>query len=457
MNNNILYLIAAVALYIFAPPGYNLFFCIILAVLFLFIGYKCVKKDFKSEFYLSINVILFIGFFLTTFIVPLFLEPAGFMPLSLSQYINKCTALVVVAVVSYYIGWNSIEKRETGDEQCEIVVPQNLSKTFNFLFFLTTLIYVLYFIAFMNNKIGDGNNLGVAYLIPLLQSTSVLAMTLSCLSAQQENRNLLAFIFKNRTIIACFCLIIITSIAYIGDRTMPLFLVISFLATYVYWVKPISFYRIILYFIAVAIIMLTVGFNRSDSKTNLFGNSAVETAQTTLRNTDGIEDVFIDFIPAQYDLYLCKSWKEDNGYYYPAKLVVIAVNPIPYLPSLLSQLLYGKEKAGDLNSDKITTKLFDQNVQATNSGMGTHAVGDIYISWGILGVIIIFLLFGKLLAYLRYNYKKNIYVSIAWIIFLADSLYIPRATIFDCYRTVVFALFLLWLVKNFSKTQISYR
>lgn len=175
---------------------------------------------------------------------------------------------------------------------------------------------------------------------------------------------------------------------------MPIYLLSVFAASYILLYKKIKLSRILLGASVVALLMFAIGQTRnSDNALKYVGASgAANTITEALTNTEDMTETFQDFLPASNCLYLFKNWREThNGeLFYPSKIFILPFSPIPYLPTFLTSSFYGKSSLNEILSADLSTGWYKNVVANLNGGIGTHVVGDIYVSWGLLGVIVLF-------------------------------------------------------------------
>lgn len=454
--NSKLHLVVALLMYIFAPREYSFQFCACLCILFIVIAFKSVIYEFERKIYLSFNLIFMFSLFLCTFIVPIFLSPTDYYLFAgYDKYINVCTSLVVLAVCIYNLGWqyayNRIIKKlgvelNDGGRMCPF--PNSVIKVLNFLSVISIIYYIITFRITMSAEF-ENSNLGTASFTTILQTILTLTLIINVVSYSPSQRSILYFIKDNAIISMCF-VIGITLPIIIGDRTMPIYLLSVFAAVYILLYKRIKLTKIILCASMFAILMYVIGQTRnSDNALRFVGASgAASTISEALSNTENMTETFQDFLPASNCLYLFKNWRETNNgeLFYPGKIFILPFSPIPFMPSLLTSLFYGKSSLNEILSSDLSTGWYKQVVANLYGGIGTHVVGDVYVSWGMLGVVVIFFLFGCFIGCGQLYVRNNIYWCIAYITYIGQAMYIARGTLYFCYRHFVLQIILLFIV-----------
>ena len=87
--------------------------------------------------------------------------------------------------------------------------------------------------------------------------------------------------------------------------------------------------------------------------------------------------------------------------------------------------------------------------------MEDYIVIDIYMCFGLLGVIIFALLLGRLTSTLYRKQGKNVYWTTAYIILFSFAIYLPRDSMFDLVRPLSLSYITIFLflstIKNSNK------
>lgn len=457
-----LLIILSFGLFIFAPSGYTLSFCIACSVLYIFMFCLTLRTEIKDRFYFSFNLLFWTSMFCTTFIVPLFVLTAGFRS-GLDVYANKCTAMVVFAMSLFYVGWiNAYSKRKTIEHsgRCNIKVNKKIVSVLNVLSVLVTLLYIYQFAIFLRVSTIYDNDIGLGFTYTLIQSILSSALVVSIVYNNNNGvKSFSSFATSNSILLTCYLVIIITSI-FIGDRTMPIYLSLCVLGSYIYYIKKIRFLTQWILILSAAAVMITIGKTRTTDSNfregglGTIGSITVE----TISSAENAVDLFSDFMPATSALYACVDWRESNNnkLFYPWKILKTPFAPLPYVPTLLSRLMFGVENS-ETSSATLTSHHFSSRVTDISGGLGTHGVGDIYVSWGVVGIIIFFYLFGVILGTSQRRLYDNIYWSVTYIALLSNALYIPRASILDNYRAIMFEFFFIWLAGQLAGKSIVHK
>ena len=443
---SVVFVILSIILYILAPEEYDYVFCLYCAILYLVVFIYSVKRDLSDKNYMSFNILFLLFLFITSFITPLFLRTSTIFS---DIYINKGTALVTFAAAVYHMGWHrSFYSISSVDDESFVFPIRYRTKSFlNILCAVVILVFIILLFFFMRSLAGQTNDFDVVYFVVILHAFLTLTLIVNVISNSDKCGNFFSF-FKENIYILVSTLFVIISFLFIGDRTTPIYLSLMTMGAYSLFVKRIKLPVVLIGFAIASLFMFTIGQTRLSSREGPGNISIMERTQSAVSGTSSVLDYFSDFTPASTSLYMSLSYVETNNkFFYPGKIIITILSPIPFLPSILSQAIFHVPN-GELASGYLTTSLYNQKIQTINGGLGTHCVGDIYLSWGVLGVFFAFYLFGRLIGVSQKHSKSNIYWAIVYISLLGNSVYLPRATLFDSYRLIVFQLFIIWLFRQ---------
>jgi len=455
LNAN-LHLLIAIPLYLFAPQEYSFFFCTSLCALFFLIAYKSVLFEIETKRYFSFNLIFMLSIFVCTFIIPLFLKPTGYSVFSgYDNYINTCTAMVVMACAIYNKGWEygynkAIQSHPFNEieEKSEVTIPDRVVRFLNVLSVLSVVYYLVTFGQTIAANL-DNADLGETSFTTILQSVLTLSLIVNFKTYRLNGDSIFTFFIHNRTISICFFICILLPII-IGDRTMPIYLMTVFAVSYILLFKKVRLSYLCGAIFIAAVLMFTIGRTRyaDNSFKNVGASGILGTITETISQPVEIEETFIDFLPASMSLYLFENWREThNGeLYYPGKIFILPFSPIPFAPTFLTKVFLGRNYWNDVLSGSLSSDWYRVKVRNLVGGIGTHAVGDIYISWGLLGVFLVFFFFGFIIAKGQTLCTKSILWSIVYITYCGQAMYIARGTIYICYRPIITQIILLFVV-----------
>lgn len=442
----LLTLFVSLFLYLIAPEGHNYVFCWACALVFFSVCYTAVRQDISEKRYVSFNTVFFVFLFISSFIIPLFLRSTFSY---LDKYINRGTALVTFAACAYNWGWQRPIMRGSYNYDTATVsfIPRLTQVIMNSLCIIVFIVYIVLLASFMRTLDNQTNDFDVVYFVLILNAILTSTLLVNVVAKRQWCYNIISFL-KNNALVVLLIFIVVCTFLSFGDRTTPIYLGLVVVGTYELFVHRIKLPTVILVSIVSLVLFFTVGQTRIATREEAGRSSLIELTETTLSNTSSIIDFFSDFVPASSALYLSLDYIETHHeFYYPEKILITVLSPIPFVPSLLSEALFHIPNR-ELSSSYLTTSQYDRNIKRLNGGLGTHCVGDIYLSWGLFGVFLAFFLLGRIIGIAQIRCRFSIYWAVVYISMLGNAVYIPRATLFDSYRLIVFQLIIIWLLRG---------
>lgn len=427
-------------LYAFSPNKYDYPYLLLIFALFVFSGFISIKDQIKTKEFISFNVLFAISFFLTSFAYPIFIKPIG-LDIWLSQIINenvitKSTALCQLAFSSYVLG---LGIKKTNKNKFRHVITKVHSINYFIIPFIGFLFFIVGFFIVISTKGTINFDEGwSAFLFTLfiLYSTIVIGY-----SGKQS------FLYKKKYyLLICIAIASFLLLFIIGDRGLILSIFVGLLSVYTLYIRKIKLrYFLLLGIISVFTLSLIGDIRHGDS---VFKN--IQSYEIT--QSDSKWDYFSDLTAISRNIYVGYEYKENYGFYKPERIILLPLTPIPFLPSLISNHLLGEEYSNYSSSSKIITShsSFIKEGPSLMGGLGTHAVIDLYISWGVFGTILLFFLLGHVVNISYLNMYNNIYYAMIYFVLTASSISIPRATIYQHFRLIVWILVLTYIFRHFT-------
>jgi len=86
-------------------------------------------------------------------------------------------------------------------------------------------------------------------------------------------------------------------------------------------------------------------------------------------------------------------------------------------------------------------------------GLGTNMIGEAYISFGIMGIILFCYLIGHIIKITYYASRYNVYAYVIYYILVSHAVFYPRAPILYNPRSLIWSLLLTYAVFSITKYQ----
>lgn len=428
-----LFLLVSILLYLLAPWEYSNLFCTSISCVYLLECVLFLKNEIKDGNYLTINSLFLFSFFFVTYAFPAFLydSEAGLIHSFINKmvnykYINKAVALSHLAINFYFVGFIVYRKIRHKNKENTLSEAYDKRKiNWTSLNIAYSLFYILAITVFIKHLLY-GSGVAVTespYAYDLYRMFFTVCLCLSTNSKLKKINTLSQYVMSNKYYMITSGVFMIICLL-IGERGPIIFIGLVIIATYLVFVRKISLFKLLVSVIIGVLLMFTIRENRG-SQRNSSG---------ALISVQSIWDVFADLTGIYGEMTVGYEYVQLHGIKYPATIFILPFSPIPKAPSIFSELIYEKPYM-EISSGKVIQK-YTSHIDSWNNG--THCVSDIYIHWGMIGVIITFFIYGIFISSIYSKSYKSVYYSIIYIVILANSLYLPRSSLFDIIRSIAY-------------------
>ena len=213
--------------------------------------------------------------------------------------------------------------------------------------------------------------------------------------------------------------------------------------------KKIKFLTIVILGAIAVVAFYFLGYFRAmDSDLSVTSRYQEATSIMSQQNLWDLTGELATVIRAQHALFM---YVEDHGFMYFPPLIYAILGIIPGA-GLIYTTLTGTDQ------ESIVSGLITTNYMGADHGMGTTCVGDLYISFGVLTVIIFMILLGYLFRVAANKTASfSMWGSLVFLYFLVSSPGLARETVFMLFRGCVFLMIIVYLnIKVFSKQTSKY-
>ena len=454
--------ILSIIMYFSAPEVYSFFYCLSAASLFIISAIIFIKKTLISSNFINFHTIflsvnLVIVFFYPVFIYPInptFFSVFGNYQID-SNLISQGTGLCLLAMSAYMFGsFSYFNKNKYKLENFEIVTSMVNKSTVlatNTLcvVIMTVSIYFLF------------KNLGTSYGDVVLNPQSIFLATLIIPITLIINSQKRIDVVKNNTIgflkvnFLPLLLIFIYSIfsLLIGSRFSIIQLGLIVIAVYMYYVRLVKL-RYLIVLTLFSIFFLTYIEKRRQFNENPKISSLFESKPGQNPGLNPIWNNFNDLIINTRNIYKGIEYTNKYGYSYGKQFFFVRMtSPIPFLPTLVCNLLLDTEPV-KLTSQQILTDFTRESNPELDYELGSNVVIDVFMEFGVMGVIILFFLFGRFIEFLEINKYFSIKLHVVYLVMLSSAIFMVRSGLFDQFRAVIWvyllSILLLELKDNFT-------
>lgn len=263
-----------------------------------------------------------------------------------------------------------------------------------------------------------------------------------------------SYVKSNFTFLS-LCVIMMLVFTYIGDRGLILSCGLIILFVYNAYVKRMRLWTILGFLLVGVVFMFTI---RQTRNTNSLASSSSVSSYVT-NASDIIDRSIIEYGPWYFladltNIYqeLCVGYEysEKHDLLYPGEQILMTIAyPFPFLPTIVASAF------NKTTSDYVPGSALNRYVSDTiEAHYGSHCVIDIYITWGLLGVLLIFYLFGSFVGRVYNNLYDNVFYAAIYVLLMSYAIYIPRNRVVSLIRPILYTVLFVWLNKKQSRNRI---
>lgn len=399
-----------------------------------------------SKNWLRFDVVFLIGYTIVHLQIPT-LASFGIEPVNADfiwfnkRVVNYATWLSVTAIVLWMLGYSSYKIRNSN---CKPIICKEPS------YYIFDRILVFLLLTFMVTVgpsiyagVYDGNESwgsGAIYIFLILISLIKLRIIYffkkyKCDAALTD---VVKSLIKNK-LFAIVLLIFVLIFLWIGDRGPILEVAFVFAGAYAIFIKPMSFKSLVIYMLIGAFIFSILGLGRSKDASSFANENIIERGYVALNESEDF--IFTNELASSNRiLYIALDQVPEKYFYLCGLTYVLNVwSVIPLVPGLALDVLdIPRMYRG--TSDFFTIITLGDN---TTWGVGGEVIADIYINFGVYGVLVLMFIFGRLSskAFDSALSHKTAYIII-YLCLLAEAISINRGMLLEPLKPIVYMLVL---------------
>lgn len=434
----------------FVPTTYSYEYSILCVILYgvFVLEYLFFKK---KENYLDFDCLFFVSYFFVTLYYPAFMyesDPFRYVMYELGfdkDTMALSSGLALLGISSYMAGSLFITK-SSKKEEASALENQPTKKIKTTWIFLTAIILVILFVAtggymkLINEYVGGGaediseGGIGSYFFVffPAFLFAGIIA---EFYNLKIINSKKVEFLRINKW---GFIITVVVFLMFLlaGSRTIPIQIVLLILGLYTILYKPFGLVKFLTSIGVGFTVLALVGFLRAKS------NEGKEFY---------MQDAAMDLIITNRNSFLAVERVEKYGFNYGESMLSPLLAPIPFAQSAVISF-FGLDE-DDMRSALVFTK--DTFGYVGNWGLGTNIMADVYISFGMAGVIIFFILLGYFVNFSMKKAKTSLLYLILYSIFISYAVYLVRAEYFYFVRYFVWAYCIIIFSLKFQKIKQS--
>lgn len=423
----IIFFVISVILYIVAPTIFSSGYCDVLHVIFIANAFYVLYKDKKNEI-IGFNLFFTISFYGVTYLYPIFVYPIAenyslFVYSIDSSIITKSTALANIAYSAYVVGYIRHRKKTVYANPKPIVSYNSL----NSILYVEIILFIVFCLIggleFFRSQYTH-ENIEIGGLVGVMQ-VFLRAFTLFLCIANYKNNKISLYIA-----LFFICTIFLST----GARGFAMSILIVLFYFFVEKYKP-STLSIVLYIGIGILIMATIGQYRGN---NTVGDDYISDSDI------GMLEVARDYIINNRNLYSLYSYVQDSSITYGVSSLSHILAVIPFAQSFISYLFNIPPYM--MRSEMITTTI--ELGSDSTLGLGTHIVGDVYLSFGFIGVIVLFYALGYIIQYTRQKKQEGYWWgTIIYFTLLSQAIIMCRGSYFVSLKNIVWILLFTYIIR----------
>lgn len=446
----IILFIVSLVLYFESPNKYSLEFCTIVFGVFIASSLLFLRKIIKDRNYFNFHLFFLLSIFFTNFAYPVFIYPTDPEYFSIFTFafdhnlISQGTALSQLAISAYIVGVLivSVLKNKNVETEYEYSFSKGLVSfltVITIIFTVAFLGHVIYMFTFEPDE--ELLNTQIVNICVIIITIALLVNNLN-IKDTVKGKSLL-FLKENKALISCAFAIMLLSL-WFGDRgpAIQMFFIITFVfVTFVTKIKLRVFVPLVIFGLFLMTIISYTRGSDNNLKSGSIGNTFNEASQE-VGQFNSFWNYGMDLIVNNRNLFVALEIGNRREPLYGKSYFPYLFSPIPGIPTLLTETVFGKKPEAFATSTVIT------KYTGLDWGVGSNAVGDIYMNFKTFGVVCIFLLFGAFIRGLETS--KNIYSLLAITLIFALVIYYPRSSLLEQLALVIRGIIILYLIFVFT-------
>ena len=448
----------SLAFYAEAPDRYSLPYCTSVFILFAISTVLFLRTTFKNKSYVNFHIFFLLSLFLTNFAYPIFIYPTDPEYFSIFTFafdhnlISKGTALSQMAVISYIIGVSLIKNYNNNKSyitQYEYQFSPKVIKiltTISIIFTLVFVAHVFYMVKF--NPDEETLNTQVVNICIVIFTITLLVNNINVKKLIAEQT--LLFLKLNKSLLIC-ALVIVLSTLWFGDRGPAIQVFFILLIVYVTFITKIKL-KFFIPLVAFGLFTMTMIAYTRGSESNLKSGSIENTINQASEEMGAFGSFWnygMDLIVNNRNLYVALEIGGRRELLYGKSYFPYLSSPIPGLPSFLTKSVFGKAP------EEFATSTIITKYTGLEWGLGSNAVGDIYMNFGSPGAMFIFFLFGIFISKLETS--STIYGLLAFTLIFALVIYYPRSSLLEQLSLVVRGIMVMYIIFKLTNNPESIR
>jgi len=403
----------------FSYPIY--YMTVAVAIISLMSYYKCRKKNNFLDFdTLFITICYLIGYFATFFYNQPYYKAFFIFEFNYS-YLNSGAWLFTIGMNAYYCGSLFVKSNKKISNNNVKIYPTKILFIINIGLMLAFILCggIGFYQRVYADVGGEGGGLTV-YVQLLLTIISIMLIVIEIRNKFVEKDYKIHYLYFITIILFAFLLL------YLGNRTTASMLILPMIGLLTHWFKPIKFRVFIIFLIFGIFSMWIVQQLRTGEKVSM--------------NISYPALMLMDMTIPSRTIYEGMEIVDNEGFNYGETMFSPIIGVVPGLAGII----LGKSGYG--SAELFTKYAYDKfNVPEENQiGLGSTIISDIYLSFGVVGVILCMWLLGRIIHIVELKSTDGeLFSSFLLGAFLANSVFWARTSYAYPARLIVWGSLLM--------------
>lgn len=432
--------LASLGLFTFATYKYDHSICVACMLLYLISSVVVIANNSKMYSRITMFISLFsFSFLIVNYFYPVFfyLESAN---INLFQYefaenaIQKGTYVATVAGLLLNLAIYEDKKVQTNN-----VKDYNI-KLYDWEVWLTAVMSIAFFVlnkdvfttSYTEASIGGASGLKsyLGYYVLLLY---YLIFKDLYITGKKAN-TLSAYIREGNKGVMIMSIVIALLWIIIGKRVIAMRLVLVFLFSYSFFIKKIGFTKLATFVVAGGLVLFVSGLFR-DNKTGV--STEAVTSSLSVQNAAYYG---MDLAINSRSLYELVNYADIHGCNYGMTMIADVASVIPMMQSVIL-FVFGIPQYQTSSAYFVTWLYYgDRDFEI---GLGTNLVGDVYVAFGLIGVLLLFYILGNIIKKTERKCSQGDFMYLLmYVIFVADVVFYPRSGILAPLKNMIW----IWII-----------
>lgn len=402
----------SLCIYFASPQTYSWGYCMFCGGVYLVSVYlylTCQKKDNYFDF----ETIFLISYFFCFFAYPIFIykiDPEYFFIFSYNfdhDKISQGTSLALLGSQFFLLGCQLEASYNKFHLKHLYIYPVRTIHILTVLLFLGFIAFGGY--RYFKDLYSGGGQGGVfAYFIILYIAFYILSIAFEFNNMLCSHQKTIRYFNK---LFLFFTIISVVVLLTTGTRTLVLQMLLPFIGLYSMFISPIGLRKFLLLSICGALLLSIISFVRVGQDIAL----------------DSIWDIFMDLIINNRSTYFALSYVDDYGISWGGSMLGYLLKPFPFSQGVVCNF-FDLNPLETTSAMLITVETLGEN---PSFGLGTNIIADLYLGFGLPGVVFFMFFLGKISKKLYFLAKKGvIYGILFYAILLSLSIYMVRSEYF---------------------------